>query len=39
MNYNKNMEGCQMSLEKKVSFEDVKNKLHAKAFIVRAIIY
>jgi len=28
-----------MTLEKKVSFEDVKNKLHAKAFIVRAIIY
>ncbi len=36
---NKNsMEGCQMSLIKDVSIEDVKNRLHAKAFIIIPIV-
>jgi len=39
MNYNKNMEGCQMSLEQKVNFEDAKNGLYAKAFMIRTFIY
>jgi len=33
------MEGCQMSFEKNVSFEDVKIRLHAKAFMTRSIVH
>ena len=38
MNNKKNMEGCQMNLAKNVNFEDVKNLLHAKAFMIRPIV-
>jgi len=33
-----NMEGCQMSLIKDFSFEDVKSQSHAKAFVIVPII-
>ena len=39
MDLKKNMEGCQMSFEKNVSFEDVKSGLHAKAFMTRPIVH
>lgn len=39
MNNKKNMEGCQMKLAKNVSFEDVKSRLHAKAFMTGPIFH
>ena len=39
MNNKKIVEGCQMSLTKNVNFEDVKNRLHAKAFMTGPIVY
>jgi len=39
MKNKKNVEGCQMSLAKNVSFEDVKSRLHAKAFMTGPIVH
>lgn len=39
MKNKKNVEGCQMSLTKNVSIEDVNSRLHAKAFMTGPIIH